>query len=188
MKPEEEAKMLNEDHEIWKHAREMLHRSSEGSILDVPGFDLDGQLGNIIMTFRALNRKSQYHYTAFSQAAPLYLDGHCQTIPLCTTDAHLAELWVYQINQVLQKSREDAIEHLRTTSAHDAEFEQKLEGLFSARCVDMSIDPAIGERDDLIKGMHYIGIIVSYWKAERTGNYDAAKDCEAAYNSLKGEL
>lgn len=187
MTPEEEVRMMNEDLEIWKRAREMARRPVEGSILDVPGFDLDGQLGSIIATFRALNRMGQYHYTVFSQAAPLYMDGHGQTIPLCTTDDHLAELWVYQINQVLQKSREDAIEHLRITSAHDVEFEKKLEGLFSARCVDMSIDPAIGERDDLIKGMHYIGVIVSYWKAERDGNYDAAKKCEAAYAAtMKG--
>lgn len=183
----DDAAMIEEDTQIWKHAREVARKSVEGSIIDVPGIDLDGQLGNMIMTFRALNRKSQYHYTTFSHSAPLYLDGHHQTIPLCTIDDHLAELWVHQINQALQKSREDAIEHLRTTSAHDAEFEQKLEGLFSARCVDMSIDPAIGERDDLIKGMHYIGIIISYWKAERTGNYDFAMDCEAAYAAtMKG--
>ena len=188
MTPEEETRMMNEDHEIWKHTRETACKSVEGSIVAVPEIDLDGQLESIIATFKALNRMNKYHYTVFSQAAPLYLDGHYQTIPLCTTDNRLAELWVRQINQVLQKSREDAIEHLRITSAHDAEFEQKLEGLFSARCVDMSIDPAIGERDDLIKGMHYIGIIVSYWKAERTGNYDAAKSCEAAYAALRGEL
>lgn len=184
MTPEEEARMMEEDHEIWKHAREVARKSLEGSILDVPGIDLDGQLANIIMTFRAPDSKSPYHYTTFSQSAPLYLDGCNQTIPLCTTDDYLAELWVYQINQVLQKSREDAIEYLRNTSAHDAEFEQKLEGLFSVRCVDMSIDSAIGERDDLIKGMHYIGVIISYWKAERNGNYDFAMDCEAAYAEI----
>lgn len=177
----DDAAMIEEDTQVWKETRERLNRTHTKSIIDVPGIDLDEQLADIIMTFRSIGKYNQYKYTTFSATAPLYLNAQSKTTPLCTTDDELAKLWVFQINQALQKSREAAIENLRVHSNNDVDFESKLDGLFSARCVDISIDPAIGERDDLIKGMHYIGVIVSYWRAERNGNYDAAKKCEAAY-------
>lgn len=180
MNNEADAKMINEDTDIWSKA---VGLTDARSILNVPGIDMDVQLEKIIMSFRALNKLNDYRYTPFSYTAPLYLDTE-ERVPLCTTDKRLAELWVSQINQVLQHSREAAIEYFVKSCESKEELNDKLAGLFTARCVDMFIDHAIGERDPQVKDMHYIGVVVSYWNAERNDNYDAAKKCEAAFNSL----
>ena len=190
MTPEEEVKMMNEDHEIWKQSQEQAKRVAnlyDPNICDIPGIDIDLQLEQIIMNYRALSNLNQYKYTPFSATAPLYLNPERKTL-LCTTDDRLAQLWVFQINEKLQKSREAVIEELVKQSSSKEDLERRLEGVFSARCIDMSIDPCIGDRDHEIAGLHYIGIIVSHYYSERNGIYDAVKECEEVFLSGKSYI
>ena len=187
MTPEEETKMMNEDHEIWKRSQELARRACDNrSILKVPGFDIDSQLDTAIQTFKAIARMSNYYRTPFAFTAPLYLQpGGNDNIYLCTTDRNLAQKWTDEINVRLQKSREAAIEYYRNNSSSEEEFESNLNGLFSARCVIMSIDKHISECDPEISSMNYIGVVISWWKSERDLIYDKAKECECLYNATE---
>ena len=176
MTPEEEVKMLNEDHEIWKQSREHARKCSVPDICDVPGIEMDEQLEEIILNWRGLSKYNPNRYQTFAGASVLYINRK-SAIPLCTTDEHLARLWISQINERLQTARENAISELNSHNKSTV-------GLFSARCVDMHIDPIIGDRDISIAGMHYIGVVVSYYNAERDNNYAHAKECEYTYNSM----
>lgn len=185
MTPEEEVKMMNEDHEIWKRSRELARKASTPNICDVSGIDLDTQLEQIIMNYRSMTNLNQYgRYTPFSAAAPLFLNPDRKTL-LCTTDNRLAQLWVFQINEKLQQSRDGVIAELIKQSSTKEDIERRLDGMFSARCIDMSIDPVIGDKDKEIAGMHYIGVIISHYRSERNGNYDAARECETAFECSK---
>lgn len=184
MTPEEEVKMLNEDHEIWKQSKGISSRITTPNICDVGGIDLDTQLEQIIMNYRSLGNINAYKTTTFSSTAPLYVDGDC-SIPLCTTDDELAKLWVLQINERLQNSRDSVIRELIKQSSTKGDLQARLDGMYSARCIDMYIDPIIGERDKQISGMHYIGVVISHYNSERTNNLKHAKHCETMFNSLK---
>lgn len=184
MTPDEEVKMLNEDHEIWKQAHEHARKCSVPNICDVPGIDIDSQLEQIIMNYRSLSNMNAYKMTTFSSTAPLYVDGD-RSIPMCTTDDELAKLWVLQINEKLQSSRDGVIYELIKQSSTKGDLQARLNGMYSARCIDMYIDPVIGERDKQIAGMHYIGVVVSHYNSERTNNLKHVKHCEAMFNSLR---
>lgn len=173
---EEEVKMLNEDHEIWKQSHNHAQKCSVPNICDVPGIEMDEQLEEIILNWRGLSKYNPNRYQTFAGASVLYVNRKNST-PLCTTDDHLARLWVSQINERLQTARENAISELNSHNKSTV-------GLFSARCVDMNIDPITGDRDTAIAGMHYIGVVISYYNAERDNNYVNAKECECTFNSM----
>jgi hypothetical protein len=167
----------------YHNSREIARKISTPNICNVSCIDLDTQLEQIIMNYRSMANLNRYgRYTPFSAAAPLFLNPDRKTL-LCTTDDSLAQLWVFQINEKLQQSRDGVIAELTKQSSSKEDLANRLDGMFSARCVDMSIDPFIGEKDKAIAGMHYIGVIISHYNSERNGICDAVKDCESAFLS-----
>ena len=185
--PSEEVTMLNEDHEVWKQAQKQAHSTLyTKNIADVEGIDLDKQLNDIIEHFKLISSINRYKRTTFASTAPLYMSVE-RNIPLCTTDDRLAKLWVFQINEILQKVREQVLTVLREQHKNQTNYEKVLDELYSARCVDIVIDPFIGDEDHSIRGMHYLGVVVSHYNSERTGNYVNAKLCEDIYESSMGE-
>ena len=173
MTPEEEVKMLNEDHEIWKKSKEDARKASSINITDFPKMDIYNQLSDILSDWNIHHQDGRYKYSTFSGAAPIYID-RLNNVPLCTTNDHYAKLWVAQINEIIQEIREKTLEELIDMDMH----------MFSARCVDMYIDLIIGERDNKIAGMHYIGVVISHFGSERNNNYDIARECDACYESM----
>ena len=153
MTAEEEAKMLNEDHEIWSSVKFDAHR------IDLSKIDhIDEQLYSLIDYFH----KSGIHehkYTPFCMTAPLYIDK-LKSIPMVFEDAEIAEEVVRQMNARLTDCRLRAINALIETSHSKEEIDSKIDGLFSVRCVDMPI-PKFGD-----KIYHCIGLIVSHYNSE----------------------
>ena len=180
---------MQRDFECWKRSKryaEMIE-PKHANITDMPGIDLDLQLEQIIFDYRAISNLLPNKYTPFSTAVPLYLNLEKKTF-LCTANAYFAKLWVDQINEKLQKSREAVIEELIKQSASKEELASLLNGIFSARCVDMSINSHIGDRDPEIANMHYIGVVISHYNSERVNIRDMVKQCNQKYEEFVNNL
>lgn len=175
MTPEEEAKMLNEDHECWKEAKGY----KTADITTYPHMRLREQLDALIMDWKATSKYDNFKYSVFSKSRTLYIDWK-NNIPLCTTDENNARLWLQQINNVLLHSRLQAVKDVRMSDSLD------LDTLFSIRCVMIPIDLYEGDVDHEIAGMYYFGLVVSHFNSERNRNYDTAKDCDCIFASMKG--
>lgn len=175
MTPEEEVRMMNEDHEIWKRSKGL---GEQPKITDYPEMRLEEQLDALVMDWRATSRYDNYKYSVFSKTRTLYIDWK-NSIPLCTSDEHLAKLWLYQINSYLLYHRRQALKEIKLSDSID------INSMFSVRCVMLPIDPVEGDTDHEIAGMYYFGLVVSHYNSERNNIRDIAKDCEARFNSLK---
>ena len=182
MTPEEEVKMLNEDHEIWKKTKgfnkDVKVFRGFANILDLPDIHFNEQLNMMIEEFRTLNGPNPFKESVFSFTRPLFAH-FVERIPLCTTDEDLAKRWLFQINATLLNSRVKASNELR---AHNPD---KLDTMYSVRCVLLPIDPIEGDEDEEIRGMYYFGLIVSHYMSERKDIKAHAETCEILYNTLE---
>lgn len=174
MTPEEEAKMLNEDHECWKEAKGY----KTADITRYPHMRFPEQLDALIMDWKATSKYDNFKYSVFSKSRTLYIDWK-NNIPLCTTDENNARLWLHQINKALLHSRRQALKEIKLSDSID------INSMFSIRCVMLPIDPVEGDVDHEIAGMYYFGLVVSHYNSERNNIRDIAKDCESKFNSLK---
>lgn len=175
MTPEEEAKMLNEDHEIWKEAKGY----KTADITRYPYMRFPEQLDALIMDWKATSKYDNFKYSVFSKSRTLYIDWK-NNIPLCTTDENNARLWLHQINKALFHSRHQALKEIKLSGSID------IDSMFSIRCVMIPIDLYEGDKDHEIAGMYYFGLVVSHYNSERNRNYDIAKDCDYKFASMKG--
>ena len=175
MTPEEEAKMMNEDHEIWKKSKRIKNHNKDITKLKMMQFN--NQLEELVMAFRATSNLNRNKYSVFAHSCPLFIDWE-KRIPLCTTDEYLARHWLFCINQELLRQR-TAVVNLINEKGNGSD----LSSMFSARCIMLPIDPAEGDVDVQISGMYYFGLIISHYDSERKNNYDIATDCECYYNS-----
>lgn len=181
MSPEEEAKLINDDHEIWKETVSQTNKiksyRNNKSIIDVPSMQFDEQLDSLIYDFRATYKMNEFKYSTFSATRPLFINFK-NRIPLCTSNEEYAKQWLTQINLRLLASRQQAVNDLKQ---HDPD---SIKSMFSVRCVIMPIDVFEGDVDPEIRGIHYFGLVISHYNSERVDIIESSELCDQEYQDL----